>query len=57
VTISLGVACYPLHAQAATPLIQAADAAMYRAKTSGRDRVVVAESTGGGGAHPEPPEH
>jgi diguanylate cyclase (GGDEF)-like protein len=55
VTVSLGVACYPRHAQSATALIQAADAAMYRAKTSGRDRVVVAEAVAGAGLYPDHP--
>jgi diguanylate cyclase (GGDEF)-like protein/PAS domain S-box-containing protein len=42
ITISLGVACYPEHADAKEPLIKAADAALYRAKAEGRDRVTVA---------------
>jgi diguanylate cyclase (GGDEF)-like protein len=49
VSISVGVACYPLHAGSADPLIAAADAAMYKAKTGGRDQVVVAEPGPGAG--------
>jgi diguanylate cyclase (GGDEF)-like protein len=41
VTISLGVATYPEHATDGEALITAADAAMYVAKRSGRDRVEV----------------
>lgn len=43
VTISLGVAAYPEHAPDGGSLITAADAAMYAAKHSGRDRVYCAE--------------
>ena len=42
ITISLGVACFPKHGQTLQELIQAADAALYRAKASGRDRVIAA---------------
>jgi diguanylate cyclase (GGDEF)-like protein/PAS domain S-box-containing protein len=41
-TMSLGVAAYPEHGTSVAQLIAAADSAMYRAKTQGRDRVVVA---------------
>jgi diguanylate cyclase (GGDEF)-like protein/PAS domain S-box-containing protein len=44
VTLSLGVAVFPLHAGNAVDLVRAADAALYRAKSGGRDRVEVAES-------------
>jgi diguanylate cyclase (GGDEF)-like protein len=43
VTLSLGVACYPEHGDAANDLIRIADAALYRAKVAGRDRVVLAQ--------------
>ncbi|MBW3561794.1 MAG: diguanylate cyclase [Actinobacteria bacterium] len=39
VTVSLGVAGYPMHGRSAAELLQAADKAMYAAKESGRDRV------------------
>lgn len=42
ITISLGVACFPLHGKTSDSLIQMADAALYRAKYEGRDRVVAA---------------
>ena len=41
VTLSFGIACYPEHGDTADKLIQAADQALYRAKTAGRDQVVV----------------
>jgi diguanylate cyclase (GGDEF)-like protein/PAS domain S-box-containing protein len=42
VTMSVGVAAYPDHGESSGELILAADTAMYRAKSLGRDRVVVA---------------
>jgi diguanylate cyclase (GGDEF)-like protein len=42
VTISLGVAVYPDHGREPGELIKSADAALYRAKSEGRDRVVSA---------------
>jgi diguanylate cyclase (GGDEF)-like protein len=42
-TLSLGVAVYPDHGDTELQLIQSADAALYRAKQAGRDRVVAAE--------------
>ncbi len=42
VTISLGVAGFPTHGSTTATLIGAADAALYRAKTSGRNRVISA---------------
>ena len=39
VTLSLGVAEYPLHGTTGVELLDAADAALYRAKQGGRDRV------------------
>lgn len=39
-TVSIGVASWPLHADNAQALISAADTAMYAAKQGGRNRVV-----------------
>jgi diguanylate cyclase (GGDEF)-like protein/PAS domain S-box-containing protein len=44
VTVSIGVAELPQHGTSRKELIEAADAALYRAKREGRDRVVVAEA-------------
>lgn len=42
VTVSLGVAGYPVHGQTASELLRSADQAMYAAKQGGRDRVEAA---------------
>ena len=42
-TLSFGVSAYPEQGTTAEGLLQAADAALYRAKNAGRDRVAVAE--------------
>jgi diguanylate cyclase (GGDEF)-like protein len=42
VTMSIGVACAPEHGETREQLVHAADVALYRAKTLGRDRVEVA---------------
>jgi GGDEF domain-containing protein len=39
--MSAGIAAFPDHGTTGEVLTQAADAALYRAKTEGRDRVVV----------------
>ena len=44
VTLSLGIAVFPAHGISSRLIMAAADAALYQAKKSGRDRVVVAES-------------
>jgi len=41
ITLSLGVAVYPDHAAEAEAVVKAADVALYQAKRSGRDQVVV----------------
>ena len=43
ITMSCGVAAFPEHGPTRDGLIRAADAALYRAKGAGRDRVVVAD--------------
>jgi diguanylate cyclase (GGDEF)-like protein len=43
-TVSLGVALFPYHADQATTLLREADEALYRAKEAGRDRVVVSDA-------------
>ncbi len=42
ITISVGVAAYPVHGMSPKELMAAADAALYQAKRGGRDQVVVA---------------
>jgi len=44
ITLSLGVATFPEHGHALQQLLQIADAALYRAKQTGRNRVVLAET-------------
>jgi diguanylate cyclase (GGDEF)-like protein len=41
ITISVGIAEFPKHGGTAGELLKAADTALYRAKTAGRDRVEV----------------
>ncbi len=43
ITVSVGVAELPQHGTSPRELLDAADAALYRAKREGRDRVIVAE--------------
>ena len=55
VTASIGVASMPVHAADSASLIAAADAALYRAKREGKDRVAVAAAPNGpAGAAPSP---
>jgi diguanylate cyclase (GGDEF)-like protein/PAS domain S-box-containing protein len=42
ITVSIGVASFPQHGRSSDSLIQLADAALYRAKYEGRDRVITA---------------
>ncbi|GIZ53501.1 hypothetical protein NCCP691_35150 [Noviherbaspirillum aridicola] len=44
-TLSAGVAGFPAHALTSNELLRRADAALYRAKTAGRNRVTVAADT------------
>lgn len=48
VTVSVGAALFPQHGDTAAEVIQAADAALYRAKQTGRNRVIVAAPASGG---------
>ncbi len=52
VSCSVGVALYPNHAQDAEGLLQCADAAMYDAKSAGRDRFSVWQPRASAGAVP-----
>jgi len=44
ITLSIGVALYPLHGGTIENVLRAADSALYRAKQEGRDQVVIAET-------------
>jgi diguanylate cyclase (GGDEF)-like protein len=46
-TASFGVAAYPEHGKTCAELVRRADRALYEAKRSGRDRVVVFDGVGG----------
>jgi diguanylate cyclase (GGDEF)-like protein len=41
VTLSVGIAMFPDHGESGQAVLQAADAALYRAKAAGRNRVVM----------------
>ena len=43
ITISVGIAAFPEHGSTSAEILKAADTALYRAKHSGRNRVVVAD--------------
>ncbi|MFP5334102.1 MAG: diguanylate cyclase [Actinomycetes bacterium] len=48
VTVSVGVAAYPEHAESAAELMRRADQALYAAKAAGRDRWAAADGRGAG---------
>ena len=56
ITLSAGIAIFPDHGESGQAVLQAADAALYRAKAAGRNCVVVASEvtpvTGGGAVPP-----
>jgi diguanylate cyclase (GGDEF)-like protein len=41
-TLSIGIATFPIHGESGEIILQAAAAALYQAKSEGRDRTVVA---------------
>lgn len=43
ITVSIGIALFPAHAEEVEPLVKAADRALYRAKQDGRDRFTIAQ--------------
>ena len=45
ISVSLGVAVFPLHSDSAEGLLRKADKALYKAKHNGRDRVEVVDDT------------
>lgn len=46
ITVSLGMALYPLHGESSEVLLAAADSALYQAKESGRNRYIIVDSAG-----------
>lgn len=54
-TLSAGIAALPQHGQEAEDLLLAADRALYRAKSEGRDRVVVADTPIADSSHEQLP--
>ena len=54
VTVSIGIAAYPTHAESRTDLVHEADVAVYRAKVQGRNRVVLAGGETAAAAHDTP---
>jgi two-component system cell cycle response regulator len=56
VTISIGVAQFPVHGTTANELIAAGDQALYRAKAEGRNRVCVALASDDGCPHDTAPD-
>ncbi len=55
VSVSIGVACYPVNALTKSELIEAADEALYRAKEEGRNRVCMSERKASSNPDPSSP--
>lgn len=53
VTISIGIASYPMHGSTISELIAVADSALYQAKTEGRDRIVTGAAKSTASATPD----
>jgi diguanylate cyclase (GGDEF)-like protein len=45
ISVSIGMAVFPQHGSSAEAVTMAADAALYQAKNSGRDRLIIAQET------------
>jgi diguanylate cyclase (GGDEF)-like protein len=45
ITVSIGLAIFPEHGAESAQLLQSADQALYVAKASGRNRVIIAKGT------------
>jgi diguanylate cyclase (GGDEF)-like protein/PAS domain S-box-containing protein len=56
VTASFGVACYPNNGASVEEVVRAADAALYRAKEGGRNRVELANGKTSSTTNPQPSE-
>jgi putative nucleotidyltransferase with HDIG domain len=56
VTLSIGIATFPDHAETAASLLHAADVALYDAKAGGRNRSVLFSRESQDGAHPGMPD-
>jgi diguanylate cyclase (GGDEF)-like protein/hemerythrin-like metal-binding protein/PAS domain S-box-containing protein len=54
VSVSIGVSIYPEHAENASDLLHASDAAMYSAKKSGRNRIAYSDRTPEPASVPQP---
>jgi len=52
VTVSAGIAAFPLHGVTRESLMRATDRALYRSKQEGRDRITVAGVPSGGAGEP-----